>query len=305
MKLIAPVPITDAVLAASSLSENDTDDAPLWTTGAKVFGQRVRRPNHRIYECVVPHTATSAITDYPENSSSGASRKWIFVRPTNLYAAFDGAKRTASVGAGDVLSWTLTPGVRIDSIAMFAVEASSVRVRVTVAGIVKYDRTQNLRLRNCTSWSEWLSKSISFRKEVSFTDLPAYRAAVIEIIVSWPGNIPRVGEMQIGRFDFLGDMLWGAGVRTKDYSEVETDAWNTTEFRPGETVDIVDCDLFIKHEFQQEAFRLLRQAKSAPRAWLGSPKFGVLNPFGYALDWQVVLTGPAGSHINLQIQELT
>lgn len=303
MKLIAPIPITDTVLAASSLIESDIADAPLWTTGAKVAGQRVRRPNHRIYECVVAHTAGT--TEFPESNLAGATAKWILVRPTNLYAAFDSVMNTSSVATSDLLSWTLLPGARVNAVALFGVYASSVRVRVTVAGIVKYDQTQNLRLRNCRNWSDFFFKPITFRRDVSFTDIPTYRNAVVEIIVSWPGNLPRVGEVQIGRFDFLGDVKWKPSVRTVDYSTVETDQWGSTKFTPRRAVRVIEYDLFIENENVDEAIRLLTMAKSAPRAWLGSPKFGALNLFGFAQDFQIVVDGPAGSFLNLQIQELT
>ncbi|MEH6436702.1 hypothetical protein [Massilia sp. DD77] len=306
MKLIAPIPITDQVMAASTLSESDSVDAPLWTTGAKTVGQRVRRPDHRIYECVVAHSATAASTDYPENNLTGASAKWILVRPTNLFAAFDSVMNTASVADSEVLSWTLTPGVRVDSVALFGVYASSVRVRVTLPdGSVKYDQTQNLRLRNCRTFTEWFFKPVSFRRDVSFTDIPAYRNAIFEVIVSWPGNLPQVGEVQIGRFDFLGNVQWKPSVRTVDYSKVETDQWGGTKFTPRRAVRVVEYDLFVENESVDEVIRLLTSAKSSPRAWLGSPKFGALNLFGFAQDFQIVVDGPAGSFLNLQIQELT
>ena len=304
MKLIVPIPITDAVLAASSLSESDSGDAPLWAAGAKTKGQRVRRPDHRIYECMAAHTATAVAADYPENNLTGTPAKWSFVRPTNLYSAFDSVVSTASVADSEVLSWTLTPKVRFDSVVLFGVRASRVRVRVTVGGVVKYDKTKNLRLRNCRSWSEWFTKNISSRPDVSFTDLPAYRDAVVEIIVTWPGNRPEVGELQIGRFDFLGRVKWQPSVRTIDYSKVETDEWGTTKFKPRPVVSVVEYDLFVLNENFDEALRLLKQAKSSPRAWLGSPVYGALNLFGFAQDWQIVLTSPAGSFLNLQIQEL-
>lgn len=303
MKLIAPIPITDALIKASSLTETDSIDAPLWRTGSFIKGQRVRRPDHRIYECVVSHTATANATDYPENNITGSAAKWIFVRPTNMYAAFDSVVNTASVAESEVLSWTLAPGERFDSVALFGVRAASVRVRVT-AGTVKYEKTQNLRLRNCRSWTEWLTKGISFRSDVSFTDLPTYRDATLEINIIWPGNRPQVGELQIGRFDFLGSIQWKPSVRTIDYSKVETDTWGNTKFTPRRAVRVVEYDLFILNETFDEALRLLTLAKSSPRSWLGSPKYGALNLFGFAQDWQIVLTSPAGSFLNLQIQEL-
>jgi hypothetical protein len=305
MKLIAPIQITAAVLAASTLAESDTVDAPLWAAGAKTKGQRVRRPDHRIYECVVPHTATTAITDYPENNLAGAAAKWIFVRPTNLYAAFDSVMNTASIAEDEVLSWTLTPEVRINSVVLFGVRASNVRVRVTVDGVVKYEKIQNLRLRNCRTWTEWFTKARSFRRDVSFTDLPMYRGAVIEIVVTWPGNRPEVGEAQIGRFDFLGKVQWKPSVRTVDYSKVETDIWGNTKFTPRRAVRVIEFDLFVLNENVDEVLRLLTLAKSAPRAWLGTPLFGALNLFGFAQDFQIVVDNPSGSFLNLQIQELT
>jgi len=305
MNEIAPIPITDAILTASSLSESDSGDAPLWVAGAQAKGQRVRRPNHRIYECVTAHTASSAAADYPENNLAGTGAKWFLVRPTNLHAAFDSVMNTASVASGEVMSWTFTPGTRVDSVALFAVFASSVRVRVTVNGVVKYDITQNLRLRNCRSWTEWFTKAVSFRRDVSFTGLPTYRNAVIEVIVAWPRNIPSVGELQIGRANFLGLMQWKPSVRTIDYSSVEPDQWGTIKFVPRRAVRVVECDLFVRNDQIEEVLRLLTLAKSSPRAWLGSPKFGVLNLFGFVQDFQIVISGPGGSFLNLQIQELT
>lgn len=305
MKMIAPIQITDAILTASSLSETDSGDAPLWVAGAQTKGQRVRRPNHRIYECVTAHTATNVAADYPENNLAGTAPKWFFVRPTNLYAAHDSVMNTASVANSDLLSWTFTPGTRVTEVALFAVYASSVRVRMTVNGIVKYDVTQNLRLRNCRSWTEWFTKAVSFRRDVSFTGLPSYRNAVLEIIVSWPGNVPTVGEVQIGRASFLGSMQWKPSVRTIDYSGVDPDAFGNIQFIPRRAVRVVECDLFVRNDQVEETLRVLTLAKSSPRAWLGSPKFGVLNLFGFAQDFQIVLSGPGGSFLNLQIQELT
>ena len=305
MKLIAPIAVTDAVLAASTLEENDSVEPALWAAGTKAKGQRVRRPNHRVYECVTAHTATAAEVDYPENNLKGTPPKWRLVRPTNLYASFDSVMNTASVATSEMLSWTFTPGARIDSVALFGVRASSVRVRVTVDGDVKYDKTQNLRLRNCRTWSEWFTKVRSFRKDVSFTDLPKYRNAVIEVVVSWPGNLPQVGELQLGRFDFLGDVQWKPSIRTVDYSKADPNEWGDIEFIPRRAVRVIECDLFLQNENIEEVLRLLTLAKSAPRAWLVSPKHGYLNLFGFVQDFQIVVERPSGSFLNLQIQELT
>lgn len=66
MKLIRTTPITDAILTACNVTENDADDAPLWSaTNAYVTaGTQVRRAEtHRIYEAAkVASVATVAIS---------------------------------------------------------------------------------------------------------------------------------------------------------------------------------------------------------------------------------------------------
>lgn len=305
MKLIAPVLITDAVLTASSLTENDTDDAPLWGAGAKTVEQRVRRPTtHRVYECLVAHTAADVAGDYPENNLTGPTPKWLTVKPTNKHAAFDNVMSTQSV-APESMSWTLSLVNIADSVTMYEVEALTVRVKQTVGGVVKYDKTVNTRNRNVRTFRDFFFKPVTFRRDVSFTDLPPYRNSTVEITVSKPGSVAKVGDIQVGRFDSLGDMLWAPSVRAVDYSIVTADKFGNTLFTPRRVVNVVECDIFVENGNFDEVVRLLKLGKSSPRSWLGDPRFGALNNFAYVQDFRVVLSSPAGSNLNIQLQGLT
>lgn len=309
MHMITPVKITDAVLYASSLAENDTDDAPLWAAGAKTVKQRVRRPTtHRVYECQVAHTAADTAADYPENNTAGATPKWLAVRPTNLYAVFDEVMSTQSFGAGstpEVLSWTVLPVERIDAVALFGVDAKSVRCKVSAGGVVRYDKTIETRAKNCFTWSEWFFKAISRRRDVAFKDIPSYRNATVEITVVKPGGVPKVADLQIGRAEFTGELMWGVQLRRIDYSGVKTNIFGTTEFIPRRSANIVECDVFVENEAFDDVCRVLETSKSAARAWLLDDKYGALNNFAFVQDFRVVLQDPAGSKLSIQLQQLT
>jgi hypothetical protein len=305
MYMVTPIPVTDAVFAASSLTENDTDDNPLWTPKAFAVKNRVRRPNHRIYECLIAHTATNVSTDYPENNLTGNTPRWLEVGPTNAWAAFDTTMSTQSMASSDTLSWTLTPIQRFDTVTVFEVDgAASVRVRVTVAGVVKYDQTKLLRLRNTRSWSEFFLKPISFRRNVTFTGIPAYRNAALEVIVQGIGTVPLVGDVQFGRSDYIGDPEWKPSVRTIDYSGTATDTFGKIKFVPRRVVRVVEIDVFVENERFDEVCRLLRTAKQSVRPWLGDDRYDALNLVGFVQDFQIVLESPAGSFLNIRIQEV-
>lgn len=306
MKMITPILINDAAMAASTLEENDADGV-VWAAGTHAINKRVRRPNHRIYQCAVAHTATNIVADYPENNLTGTAPRWVLVGATNKWAAFDGVVNTKSLAnaADNVLSWTLTPESRFSDVALYGVEAAQVRVRVTVDGVIKYDQSTNMRMRNTRSWSEWFNKPIAFRRAVAFGDIPVYRGAVLEIIATWEGNRPSVGDIQIGRADLVGEVQDEPGVSFEDYSVVTKNRWGDTTFTPGKTVRIIDIDVFVDNENASEVDRILRSAASAGRGFIIDDRFDHLNCFGYVVDSDSILRINDGSMFNIKIQELT
>lgn len=294
-----------------SLTENDTDDAPLWAAGAKTVGQLVRRANaHRVYECLIAHTAGAS--DYPEVNLTGTTPKWLELRPTNKYAAFDTVIASQAVGTttggGDAstLVYVLRPGKACNVAALFNLDATRVTVSVVdSAGVLRYQRTENLRLRNCRSWSEWFFKPITRRRDFAFTGLPYYANATLVITVQKPGSVAKLGDLVVGRSEYLGEIQWEPEVRHVDYSRVVTDAFGVTKFVKRNNAKLLSCDLFVLNEEFDETNRLLGLYSSTALAFVGDERFQSTIVLGFVQDSRAVLKDPAGSFIYVQIQGLS
>lgn len=295
----------------SSLTENDTDDAPLWAAGAKTVGQLVRRATtHRVYECLVAHTAGAS--DFPEENLDGLTPKWLELRPTNKYAAFDSVIASQAVGtttgSGDAstLVYVIRSSKAADVIALFNLDATRVTVSVVdSAGVLRYRREENTRLRNCLKWSDWFFKPISRRRDLAFTSAPYYANSLIVITVSKPASVAKVGDIVVGRSEYLGEVQWEPEVRYVDYSRVVTDAFGITKFVKRNNAKLLSCDLFVFNEEFDETNRLLALYSSTALAFVGDERFQSTIVFGFVQDSRAVLKDPAGSFIFVQIQGLT
>ncbi|MGI4948414.1 MAG: hypothetical protein ACRYHC_06940, partial [Janthinobacterium lividum] len=126
LRLLQPVTVTDAVLVASSVAE---DDASAWsfTTSYQTGARVIDAATHRIYESLVAGNAS--------RDPATSSDVWLDVGPTNRWAAFDDALGTAVEAAGQIVM-TLAAGA-IDALALLDVVAATARVQ---AG--GYDRSQ-------------------------------------------------------------------------------------------------------------------------------------------------------------------
>src|SRR3546814_4958996 len=83
MKVVQPVPVTDAILVASSVAETDF---PAWAVGSTYgLGDRViSTATHRIYESAVSGNAG-------QDPAGAGAASWIDIGPTHRLAMFDQA----------------------------------------------------------------------------------------------------------------------------------------------------------------------------------------------------------------------
>jgi hypothetical protein len=126
LQLLRPIAVTDSVLVASSVAE---DDAPAWGTGTNYpAGARViKAATHRIYESL----AGGNVGNDPATSVG----KWLDVGPTGRWAMFDQALGSVTTD-GAAIEVTLRPNVAVNGLAILDTTAASVQVQAP-----GYDRT--------------------------------------------------------------------------------------------------------------------------------------------------------------------
>ena len=180
------------------------------------------------------HTATTQIHrvyrskqagntgNYPLLAASAAW--WEDIGPTNRYAMFDVLRNTATRSASP-MTVVITPGQRVDSIALLGVVAQSVQVTVTSvsAGGTVYDRTVSLQARDTGSWRDYFFGVFRYRTAVALYDLPLYTDAVITVTLTHASANIQCGALVIGMSEFLGSTRLAAVADVLNFSTVTRD----------------------------------------------------------------------------------
>lgn len=118
MHVIPPVSITPAMITACSIAEPDTGETA-WNaaTSYTVGTQVIRTTTHKKYECLV----AGVDAGLPENTPA----RWLDVGSTNKYAMFELTRNTVSTAISQ-LSFSVQPGVRINSLGLLGLKGNTV-----------------------------------------------------------------------------------------------------------------------------------------------------------------------------------
>jgi len=242
MRVIPPLVITDSILTTSSIAEPSAGET-LWSsaTAYTVGTVVILTSTHRKYECLVANTNFS-----PDVNLTGAAPKWLDVGPTNKWAMFDAYRNSASTATTSI-SVSLTPGKRIDSIALTGVQAASVTITLTVLGDTKYTYTESLVTRRTTTWSEYFFGSFTFRPSLVRFDIPPYTGAVVTVTLTGVGTVA-LGSLTIGTNVFLGSTQYNATSNALNFSTITRDVFGNAILIPRRAVPKTDQTLFIAKE---------------------------------------------------------
>lgn len=125
VSILVPKTLGDADLTATSgLTEPDAARGEVaWVAGTYTEGDTyVRVETHRVYTCIKTMSASRAVA--PEDDPL----YWKEMRPTNMWAAFDGTSNTQSLGTGSV-SWTFNTGFS-NVLAIYGAVGSTATVEI-------------------------------------------------------------------------------------------------------------------------------------------------------------------------------
>jgi hypothetical protein len=292
-------PATGAGLLCSNVIENDADDGPLWAAGSTyTTGQTVRRPNHRRYYALqaVPAGAT------PENNTAGATPYWQDIGPTKLWSVFDATYSTIA-SAADVVVYVLRPGQVCTGLAAVGLDASSIRVSmVDPTGVLVYDKVKSLRIKNSRSISDYLFGTIERRTDEVFDDLPPFKSGILTVTVAKLGSTPKVGDIQFGRLEGIGETQWKPEIRTLRRSKIDDDGFGNVTFIKRRSSKLLTVDVAVDNTLVDYVVRMLNGYTDTPCVIIGDSTWTSLIILGFVQDFRLVLEGPGGSLYNAQIQ---
>ena len=270
MKIIRPITIDDSKFISSSLPE--TDFAAWSSATTYAVADKVIKA-HRIWQSV----QASNLNHDPE--TSGVSW-WADVAPTNQRAMFDGRVSTRSIGTNSI-TVVLRPG-RINSLALFNVDAAQVEFTMTVGGEIIRQRTISMFDPSVVnSWSTYFYEPIRQRRDMVLTDIPVFGEAEITITLSRTSGTVACGMLVVGLVSDLGKILSGAKISINDFSKVVDDGYGGLYLQQGEWAKRAEVKLVLPSSEVDRVQYQLADYRATPLAWIGAGgKFQSLLIFG-------------------------
>lgn len=296
MKFINPLGITEAMLTSSSLTENDTDDAPAYSAASTyALGDRVRA-NHRIYESAQGSNTGHAVTDVAW---------WIDAGPTNRWKMFDTSTGTLSVATTACpapIVITIAPTQSCSALALLDLNAESVRIVVTHDSSAIYDTTYHMSDRRfLAGWWDYYFAPLARSTVLIVDDLPPVGTLTITI------NGSGCGTCVIGNMIDIGKTKTSPSISIIDYSKKEVDDFGITDVVPRGYSKRIDARFWFESPRTDLIANALSGVRNMPVVWLAddSNTHESLIAYGFYRDWGIDIQYPTYSEASIQIEGMT
>lgn len=296
MRVVEPTSITDAMLIASNVPETD---AAAWSGAtAYVTGNTVIR-SHAVYEAVSGSTGQDPLLD-------AAATYWLRLGATNRWKAFDRliSDQVTQVGA---ITYQLQPDILADAVAFFGLDASSIRVKATdpVDGVI-YDVTRAI-IDNTSVFDGWsyCFEPITYETQEIFTGVPIYTGVTLDITVTSAGTT-KVGQIVIGRDQYLGETLVDTAIGIEDFSRKERDDFGNFIVVPRAYAQLTGFRFAFPTDDARRVRGILARVRATPAVYYAgddTSKFGT-TIYGFYRDFSMPLT-TTRSFGSLEVEGLT
>lgn len=300
LAIVKPLPITDAMLTACDVPENDY---AAWAAGTTyALGARVIVvATHQVYESL----QAGNVGKDPTLAANAAW--WIEVSPTNRWKLFDTSTSTQTSKAGS-MSYTIAPGQAINAVAALNMVADSVRIRMTdpTAGQV-YDKTISLKGEIPTpSWSDYFFATTTNKTQAIALDVPPYAGASVQVDVTANSGNASCGVLMMGYQVSVGDgIYYGADAGIQDYSRKETNQWGDTVLDQRAYADRLSFAMPVQNTQVDALKNQLTALRATPCLWVGYEPLAITTVFGFYKDFSITIPYANSSDCNLTIEGMT
>lgn len=254
---------------------------------------------HRVYESLAGSNLGNVQSD---------ETKWKDVGPTNPWAMFDVLRNTATVQAS-ALTAVITPGVRIDSLALLGLAATSATISMTSGGVTVYTVTINLNLRIVLNWYDYFFAAFRTQESIALFDLPPYSNGVVTVALSNTGGNVECGACVMGMKQNIGDVQYEAESDVLNFSTVTRDADGTAEMVQERNVPKTISSIYLDKRFVNQVRALRDALNGTPAVWAGidddgDDYFEALLILGFYRRFTINLKLPLEAVISLELEEV-
>lgn len=233
---------------------------------------------------------------------------WLIVGAVPHLAPFDGINNYPATW-NDEISYTLTPGERVDTIALMNMaNVAAVNVTVTVSAVEVYNEDFDLATgTGVAGWYDWFfdpSQSVYDLAvaDLAITGLPLDVAAVFTITITGTGTIS-VGEILLGQGRDIGTTKYNLGLGITDYSRIEEDGFGVRSIVQRPYVKLMAGETWVEAANVTKVYNLLASVRATPVLLIGGDTYSASVQFGMFKSWNMRI-GPSHSTLSLEFQGL-
>jgi len=298
MQLIRPIDVTPA-----ALTSNVAESEPSWligTTYAKgVQVQGTGAGVHKVYE-------SQQAGNVGHNPVGDDGTWWLEAGATNRWRMFDASVSSQTSNASSI-AVTIQTTSRVDSVALFNIDAASVLITMTDAtdGVVYSSTISTVSSDGITDWYAYFFEPVVRQKDLVVMDLPPYLGASIAITLSTVSGTVKCGAAVLGLSKDIGGTQAGGSVGIIDYSRKEKDAFGTARFVERPFSKRATFTVWVPDGLVDQVQDILATYRAQPIVYVGSPKYGSTVIFGIYRDFSIEITYPTRSLCSLSLEGLT
>jgi len=229
---------------------------------------------------------------------------WENLGYTNKYKCLDSSLSSITEFAGDMaMSFIVN---KVDKIYLFNLYASEITVTVTDldTALVVSTETVSTYSKDGGSWFNYFFNNFIYTTKEN-SDLPIGFNTQVDITIKGIGGISRVGLIAIGKSEFLGGTLYGAGVGIIDFSEKQVNAIGETYLKQGNFKETNNLTVDVLAGLTDRVVDLLTKYRSTPVIFEGTEDYKSTIVFGIYNKFSTLLSTPTYSKLSIDIESLT
>jgi len=244
--------------------------------------------------------------DEPGDEADPDNPIWINPLMTNPWRMFDHKVGTLTTNP-DVIEFQITPGMPVDSIAFFEVDAASIQIVIfdAATGIIETRTAAPVLTDGITDWYQYFTKPIELLRDFVVTGLKQNTFYSLKVTISKPGGLASVGEVVLGRTFELGDSIQGSSVGIVDYSRKDRDAFGNWVIVPRTYSKRGEFDVLCDTDATGAILRFLSKFRATPAVFIGHPDLEATLIYGFYKEFDIILGGACKSEMSITVEGLT
>ena len=254
---------------------------------------------HSLYKSLAAGNADNPLTD---------ATKWKYIGKTNKFKMFDYTRNDVTTAPGS-LTIVLTPGKRVNSVALKGIQANAFTLSVSSGGGVVYSKSGTLNTRITTTWSEYFYGEFTTLKSLAFFDIPLFTDSIITVTLTATSGSVAISTAVIGSFVELGQTLTNARNDILNFSKVTRDADNNAILVPLRNIPKSKQQVLVDKSSIGKVVQLRDKLNGKPAIWYGlsNPNdgyFDAVSILGFYRNFELELGEGGKSIINLELEEV-